>query len=73
MGCYRTDHWFKGDVVLDYFEKEVAPGTASGLYDIWMGLYSPSNDKRLKVKDWQKGLVRHDGSNRVSIGTLRVR
>ena len=73
VGCYRTDHWFVGDVVLDRFDKEVPTGTSAGIYEIWMGLYNTSTDKRMVVKRWDKDNVRHDGSNRVRLGTFRVR
>ncbi|MGB0588188.1 MAG: ArnT family glycosyltransferase [Myxococcota bacterium] len=73
VGCYRTDHWFVGDVVTDVFTKEVPTGTTSGIYEIWMGLYNTSTDKRMVVKRWDKEKVRHDGSNRVRLGSFRVR
>jgi hypothetical protein len=73
VGCYRTDHWFVGDVVTDVFTKEVPTGTTSGIYEIWMGLYNTSTDKRMVVKRWDKENVRHDGSNRVRLGSFRVR
>ena len=38
-----------------------------------MGFYDPKSKKRLKVKDFDKDKVRHDGKNRVMIGTFRVR
>jgi hypothetical protein len=37
-----------------------------------MGFYSPGDDKRLKVKDFDKDKIRHDGQNRVRIGVLTV-
>jgi hypothetical protein len=37
-----------------------------------MGFYSPGGDKRLIVKSFDKDKVRHDGSNRVRVGTMTV-
>lgn len=73
VGCYRSDHWFVGDVVTDVFTKEVPTGTTSGIYEIWMGLYNTATDKRMVVKRWDKENVQHDGSNRVRLGSFRVR
>jgi 4-amino-4-deoxy-L-arabinose transferase-like glycosyltransferase len=72
VGCYATTHWQKGDIVVDSYELEVPIGTPSGPYDIWMGFYNPSGDKRLPVKDFDKEKVRHDGQNRVRTGSLTV-
>ncbi len=71
-GCYRTDHWMKGDIVLDVFETEVPIGTPSGPQEIWMGFYQPSGGSRLEVKDWERDKARHDGQNRVRIGSFQV-
>lgn len=72
VGCYATTHWLKGDVVVDSYDLNVPIGTPSGPYDIWMGFYNPSGDKRLPVKGFDKEKVRHDGQNRVRIGSLTV-
>lgn len=72
-GCYRTDHWLAGDIVADVYEKEVPIGHPSGPYDIWVGWWNPSGGARLKAKDWDKEKVRHDGTNRLRIGSLQVR
>jgi hypothetical protein len=71
-GCWRTNHWMKGDVILDDFRTEVPMGSPSGIYNIYMGLYTPGSDKRLKVKDYDKKKIRHDGKDRVFIGTFEV-
>jgi 4-amino-4-deoxy-L-arabinose transferase-like glycosyltransferase len=73
VGCYRTDHWMRGDVVVDVYEGEVPVGTPSGPQDIWVGFYTPGSDERLKVKSWDESRMRHDGQNRVRIGTFQVR
>ncbi|MBM4387043.1 MAG: hypothetical protein FJ088_04850, partial [Deltaproteobacteria bacterium] len=71
-GCYATTHWLKGDVVIDTFAIEIPIGSPSGAYDIWMGFYNPSDEKRLKVKDFDKAAVKHDGQNRARAGVLIV-
>ncbi|PKN59028.1 MAG: hypothetical protein CVU56_02745 [Deltaproteobacteria bacterium HGW-Deltaproteobacteria-14] len=71
-GCFRTDHWLPGDIVADTYELDV--GTVStGEYTIWLGFYLPGPDSRLQVKSWDKVRARHDGQNRLGIGTFQVR
>ena len=72
IGCWRTNHWVKGDIIIDDFETEVPLGSPSGIYNINLGFYTPGSDKRLKVKDFDKKKVRHDGKDRVFIGTFEV-
>ncbi|HOU52416.1 MAG TPA: glycosyltransferase family 39 protein [Myxococcota bacterium] len=72
VGCYATTHWLKGDVVMDRYEIDIPIGSPSGPYDIWMGFYNPSGEKRLPVKAFDKEKVRHDGQNRVRLGSLTV-
>ncbi len=73
VGCFKSDHWLKGDVVVDVFEVEVPAATPSGAHEIWLGFFTPGSDKRLKIKDWDRKVVRHDGHNRVRLGELQVR
>jgi hypothetical protein len=72
-GCYQTKHWRKGDIIVDVYEKEIPTGTPAGPQDVWMGIFNSSNDKRLKVGEFDRKRIRHDGSNRVRIGTFQVR
>jgi hypothetical protein len=72
VGCYATTHWIKGDVVVDSYELPVPIGSPSGTYDIWMGFYVPGGDRRLAVKDFDKEKIRHDGQNRVRLGSITV-
>jgi len=72
VGCWRTNHWMKGDIVLDDYQTDVPLGSPAGIYNIYMGFYTPGSDKRLKVKDYNKKKVRHDGKNRVFLGTFEV-
>ena len=73
VGCYENKHWMKGDIIVDSYEREIPSSTPSGRQEMWMGFYDPKSKKRLKVKDFDKDKVRHDGKNRVMIGTFRVR
>lgn len=73
-GCYRTDHWLPGDVVIDVHEVEVPIGTPSGNTEINMGFYLPSGGKRLPVKSWDRTHARHDRrDDRVTIGSFQIR
>jgi len=72
MGCFRTDHWMVGDVVEDRFEAEIPVGSGVGPHRVWMGLYEPGGGKRLKVKDFDKESVKHDGGDRVDVGSITV-
>ena len=63
----------KGDIIVDAYEREIPSSTPSGRQEMWMGFYNPKSKKRLKVKDFDKKSVRHDGKNRVLIGSFRVR
>lgn len=72
VGCYATTHWLKGDIIVDDYAINIPIGSPSGPHDIWIGFYNPNDDRRLKVKDFDKSKIRHDGQNRVSIGVLTV-
>lgn len=72
VGCFATTHWLKDDIVIDTYGIQVPIGSPSGPHDIWMGFYPPGGDKRLSVKSFDKDKVRHDGQNRVRVGTMTV-
>ncbi len=72
IGCFATNHWKKGDVIVDTYVLQVPIGSPSGDYDVWMGLYVPGGS-RMKVKSWDEQKVRNDGSDRVRIGKMTVR
>ncbi|PIE18498.1 MAG: hypothetical protein CSA66_04630 [Proteobacteria bacterium] len=72
-GCFRTDHWMPGDIVAETYSCEVPTTVASGDYNIWVGLFEPGPDKRLKVTRFEQGRARHTGDNRLGVGTFRVR
>ena len=71
-GCYRTDHWLVGDIVRDDFDIEIPEGN-TGEYTIWIGLYQPGPDTRLQVKAFDQKRVKHDGQNRLGLGTIQVK
>jgi hypothetical protein len=72
-GCFQTNHWLAGDIIVDAFEQEVPLGTQSGPNEIILGWYNPSGDNRLPViTATGHGVVKH-GDNRATIGQLLVR
>ena len=71
-GCYRTDHWLVGDIVRDDFDIEIPEGN-TGEYTIWIGLYQPGPDTRLAVKGFDQKRMKHDGQNRLGLGTIQVK
>jgi hypothetical protein len=72
VGCLKTNEWLKGDVVADSFDIDVPLGTPSGPQHIWMGLYEPNGGMRLRVSDFDKETVEHDGHNRVRVAIFTV-
>lgn len=72
VGCFATSHWLKDDIVVDTYAIDVPIGSPSGPYDIWMGFYTPGDDRRLPVRSFDSAKVKHDGQNRVRIGVLTV-
>jgi len=72
IGCYATNHWKAGDVVIDTYVLKVPIGSPSGDYDVWMGLYVPGGS-RMKVKSIDEKKVKNDGSDRVRVGRMTVR
>ena len=74
IGCFQTNHWLPGDIVVDTFEQDVPIGAPSGTTDIWMGFFNPQNDKRLPVTKWDRKSTHYPGKdNRVRVGSFEVR
>ena len=74
IGCFQTNHWRPGDIVVDEYEREVPYGAPSGETEIWLGLFNPNGDARLKIVSWNDKVVRYGGSdNRARIGSFVVR
>ncbi|MFT5433559.1 MAG: hypothetical protein ACI9OJ_004265 [Myxococcota bacterium] len=74
IGCFQTDHWMPGDIIVDTYRREVPYGAPSGETDFWLGLFNPNGDKRAKITKWNDKLIKYNGSdNRPSIGSFVVR
>jgi hypothetical protein len=73
VGCFQTNHWLAGDVIVDSFEQEVPLGTNAGPNEIILGWYNPAGDNRMPVLSASgQGVFKH-ADNRVTIGHLQVR
>lgn len=75
VGCFQTDHWMTGDIVVDVYEREVPFGAPTGEHDLFFGLFNPDDgDKRIKVTTWNDKLIRYNGNDdRPRIGSFVVR
>ncbi len=74
IGCFQTNHWLAGDIVVDTLERDVPIGAPGGTTDIWLGFFNPQGDKRLSVTQWNEKTVHYPGrDNRVRIGSFEVR
>ena len=74
IGCFQTDHWLAGDIVVNAYTRDVPYGAPSGETELWLGLFNPNGDKRLKVSAWNDKTVKYGGSdNRPGIGSFVVR
>ncbi|MSP90922.1 MAG: hypothetical protein EXR79_03815 [Myxococcales bacterium] len=72
-GCFQTNHWLAGDIIVDSFDQEVPLGTNAGPNEIILGWYNPSSDTRMNlVSASGEGVFKH-ADNRVTIGHLQVR
>jgi len=67
-GRMKTSLWKKGDFVVDDFTKRVPLDAPSGKYNVWLGFYSGSQRLRFVSGDAK----RHDGDNRIKLGTITV-
>jgi hypothetical protein len=74
IGCWRTNHWLEGDIIIDEFTREIPLGSPTGRHQINFGFYQPGSDERLKVIDWDRTKVRYNPSDkdRVTVGTFEV-
>jgi 4-amino-4-deoxy-L-arabinose transferase-like glycosyltransferase len=71
-GCFATNHWMPGDIVVDEYDIQVPLGAPSGPHNIWVGFYNTGSEQRLQIKDFDKSKVTNDGQNRANIGILVV-
>ena len=74
IGCFQTNHWREGDIVVDEFTRDVPYGAPPGETGVWMGLFNPRGDKRLKIISWNDKIVKYGGNDdRARIGSFDVR
>jgi hypothetical protein len=74
IGCFQTNHWMTGDIVVDEYTRDIPYGAPSGETTIFMGLFNPSNEKRVKITSYNDSLVKYNGKdNRPNIGAFVVR
>ena len=72
-GCFQTNHWRPGDIVVFPIEQEVPLGTNAGAQDVIVGWYDPLTDKRLQLISAEgPGVIKHR-DNRVTVTKLQVR
>lgn len=69
-GAYPTNQWKKGETVKDEFSIYVPPGMPVRGLNLFIGLWEPKTDQRLKLKNPDK--VRSDGNNRILIAQIPV-
>jgi hypothetical protein len=62
-GLYPTTQWKKGETVKDEFALFVPTGTSLRGLNLWVGLWDPKTDARLKLSN--PTAVRNDGSSRI--------
>lgn len=69
--CYdfcATEKWDAGKFVSDYHALNLPPTMPSGMYEITVALYDPSQDRYLTIRDKDMKLV----GDQVSLGTVQV-
>jgi hypothetical protein len=69
-GVYPTTQWKKGETVKDEFQVYVPPGMPVRALVLYMGLWDPKTDARMKLKNVDK--VKSDGNNRIQVATVPV-
>lgn len=77
IGCFQTDHWMPGDIIVDTFERDVPFGAPAGETEVFLGLFDPKADnKRMSVTGHNAKVVKYHAKrdkNRVRIGSFVVR
>lgn len=71
VGCFKTRHWLRGDIIIDRFEREIPLAKPTGPREMKIGFYTPKGP-RLKILRSSNG-VRHTNDDRLIIGTMIVR
>lgn len=69
-GTRPTSQWQVGETIRDEFPLYVAPGSNLRAINVWIGLWDPKTDSRLKLKNTTQ--VRNDGKDRVLLATVPV-
>ncbi len=69
-GMYRTTQWKVGETVKDDFQVYVPPGSGARGINIYMGMWHPETDSRMKIMNPEA--VRNDGSNRMLLAQVPV-
>jgi len=67
-GIYPTTQWKAGETVKDDFTIYVPSGASLRALNIWMGLWEPRSDTRLKLLNPE--LVRNDGKDRLLLAQV---
>jgi hypothetical protein len=71
-GCFKTNHWMVGDIIVDTFDVPIPMAHSPGLHRIHMGMYDPNATQRLRITD-VKPPTKHNGDHRVEVGSFVVR
>jgi hypothetical protein len=69
-GIYPTTQWKAGETVKDDFTLYVPSGASVRALNIWMGLWEPRSDTRLKLLNPE--VVRNDGKDRILLAQVPV-
>jgi hypothetical protein len=69
-GIYPTTQWKAGETVKDDFTLYVPSGAQVRAINIWLGLWEPRTDTRLKLLNPE--LVRNDGKDRILLAQVPV-
>ncbi|MBJ6759306.1 hypothetical protein JGU66_00940 [Myxococcaceae bacterium JPH2] len=69
-GLYPTTQWKPGETVKDEFIVSVPPGSPVRALNLWMGLWEPRTDTRLKLTN--PDVVRNDGNDRLLLAQVPV-
>ncbi len=69
-GLYATSQWKPGETVKDEFPIYLPSGAAPRELNIWLGLWEPRTDTRLKLTNPEA--VRNDGRDRILLARVPV-
>jgi hypothetical protein len=68
-GSNPTTGWTEGEYIIDHYDLTVASDTPPGRYDLEIGMYNPTDGKRLPVAD-HTGQITGD---RTIVASLQIR